>query len=109
MTCIGDGGSISKSVLVSVNNNTSITGSVDLNWRAPVTNQDGSQLNDLAGYKIYFGSSQSNLNNVIDIDAGLTNFVVENLPSGTHYFSISAVDLNGNESSRSNIAAKVVN
>jgi len=109
MTCVGDGGSVSKSVLVSVNDSATNTGSVELNWTAPLTNQDGSQLNDLAGYKIYYGVSQTNLNNFVDIDSGLTNYVVENLPSGTHYFSISAIDLNGNESTRSNIAAKVVN
>ena len=41
MTCIGNGGSISKSVLVTVSNPEPTTGSVELNWSAPATNQDG--------------------------------------------------------------------
>jgi len=108
MTCTGEGGTVSKSVLVTVDSPTITTGSVDLNWTSPTSNQDGTELSDLAGYKIYFGPSQNNLNNVVDIDTGLTNYVIENLPSGTHYFAITAIDFNGNESNRSNIAAKVV-
>jgi hypothetical protein len=109
MTCIGDGGSVIESVLVTVDNPSPAVTSVELNWVAPATNQDGSQLNDLASYRIYYGTSQTNLNNVIEIDAGLTSYIIEDLPAGTHYFSISAMDLNGNESTRSNVAAKVVN
>ena len=111
MTCTGTGGSVTESVTVSVDDIDlpSNTGFVELNWIPPVTNQDGSQLSDLAGYRIYYGSSQNNLNNVESIDAGLTSYTIENLPSGTHYFSITAIDINDNESSRSNIAANVVN
>jgi len=109
MTCTGDGGTVTESVAVTVNETVIEVGTVELNWAAPTTNQDGSQLNDLAGYRIYHGSSSSKLNNVIEIDAGLTSYVINNIPFGTHYFSISAIDTNGNESSRSNIASKVVN
>jgi hypothetical protein len=114
MTCTGTGGSVTESVTVSADSSTPSnsepnTGFVELNWIAPATNQDGSQLNDLASYKIYYGTSQTNLNNVIEINAGLSSYLIENLPVGTHYFSISAVDLDDNESTRSNVAAKVVN
>ncbi len=122
VTCSGPGGSVSKSITIAVDNQQpelkpelkpedvpTTTGFVELNWITPETNEDGTPLFDLTGYKIYYGVSQSNLKNVIDIDAGLTSYVIEDLPPGTHYFAISAVDLSSNESSRSNIAAKVIN
>ena len=31
------------------------TVSVSLAWNSPSTNEDGSQLTDLAGYKVYYG------------------------------------------------------
>ena len=84
-------------------------GIVELNWSAPTTNQNGTLLTDLASYKIYYGTSQNNLTNIANVDAGLTTYSINNLTAGTYYFSISAIDMSGNESTRSNIAAKVVN
>ena len=31
--------------------------SITLNWARPATNTDGTQLTDLAGYKVYYGAS----------------------------------------------------
>jgi len=113
MTCSGSQGSVTKSITVSIDEEqepeNQNVGSVELNWQAPTTNQDGTQLTDLSGYKIYFGTSQNSLSNIRNIDAGLTRYVINNLSTGTYYFSISAVDINGNESTRSNIASRVVN
>jgi len=84
-------------------------GSAELTWDAPTTSEDGSVLTDLAGYTIYFGTNQNNLNQIIDINnAGVTTFVVNNLPAATYYFSISAKDTSNNESLRSNITSRVI-
>ena len=40
------------------------TGSATLSWTAPALNSDGSQLTDLAGYHIYYGTSPSSLSNM---------------------------------------------
>lgn len=83
--------------------------SVKLAWVAPKTNTDGSKLNDLAGYKIYYGTSKEYLQRVIDIkDPSVTEYTIEELPPYTYYFVITAYNLAGAESSRSNIATKTV-
>jgi len=108
MTCIGPGGSVTESVTITVNQTSS--GSVDLSWQAPTTNEDGSPLTDLSGYIIYYGTNQNNLNQIINVNtAGVTTYVINNLPAATYYFSITALDNSNNESSRSNIASKVIN
>jgi len=71
-----------------------------LGWTAPTTNTDGSSLKDLAGYKVYVGTSsrkyQSNYN------AGkATQYTVGPLKAGTYYFSVTSFDSSGNESSYS--------
>lgn len=76
------------------------TGSVTLSWEAPVLNSDGSELNDLAGYKIYYGSS-SNYTNSIDV-GNYTSASISSLSSGSWCFATTAYDSSGNESAYSN-------
>lgn len=84
-------------------------GSVKLSWLAPKTNTDGSKLDDLAGYKIYYGTSKEYLQRVIDIkDPSVREYTIEDLPPYTYYFVITAYNVAGAESSRSNIATKTV-
>jgi hypothetical protein len=84
------------------------TGAATLNWLPPTENMDGSALEDLAGYKIYYGTSPNSFPNVISIsNPGLSSFVIENLPDNiTYYFSITALNSNGIESRFSNIVSK---
>ena len=85
------------------------SGSATLSWTAPTLNTDGSALTDLAGYRIYYGTSASQLNQTVDINtAGISSYVVGNLNSGNYYFAISARNAQGVESSRSNIASKLI-
>jgi hypothetical protein len=107
MTCIGLGGTVSDSVTITANPAT--TGSVELTWEAPTTNEDGSALTDLSGYTIYYGTNQNNLNQIIDVSAaGVSTYIINNLPAATYYFSITAKDNSNNESAQSNLASKVV-
>jgi hypothetical protein len=85
------------------------TGSVTLTWTAPTQNTDGSPLLDLSGYKIYWGTASGNYQSSVTLNnPGLTTYVVENLTSGTYYFSASAFNSSGVESSLSNEASKAV-
>ncbi len=60
-------------------------GSVKLSWLAPTTNTDGSKLDDLAGYKIYYGTSKEYLQRIIDIkDPSVTEYTIEDLPPYTY-------------------------
>ena len=70
-----------------------------LSWLPPTTNTDGSSLSDLDGYRIYYGAQAGNYSETVDIDnAGQTNHVFGGLSAGTYYFSVSALDDDGNES-----------
>src|SRR6185437_6839875 len=78
------------------------TGAVTINWTPPTENVDGSTLSNLAGYHLYYGSSQSNLNQVVDItNPGLASYVLSNLAAGTWYFAVTSVNADGVESPRS--------
>jgi hypothetical protein len=85
------------------------TGSVALEWIPPSTRTDGSTLDmsEIEGYKIYMGTTNDNLQQIMDLaDNSITEYVVDNLDSGDYYFAVTTYDTEGNESSYSNIARK---
>ena len=86
------------------------TGTATLSWLPPTENTDGSVLTDLAGYKIYYGTSAGVYTSVIAIDnPGVSTFVVDNLPGGyTYYFVITSVTTSGLESEYSTVGSKTI-
>jgi len=75
-------------------------GSVTLSWTAPTENEDGSALTNLAGYRIYRGTTPGNYDETITIDnPSVTTYVVENLAPGTYEFVATAFNVDGRESS----------
>lgn len=88
----------------------STTGSATLSWQAPVQYTDGSPLasSSLGAYRIYRGTSASNLSRVAEVDGRATSFVVQGLPAGTHYFAVTAVTTSGAESARSATGSKTI-
>jgi len=84
-------------------------GSVTLSWSPPSQNTDGSVLTDLAGYRIYFGTTPSALTQTIQVSSsGISSYVVDDLAPATYYFAVRAYTSNGVESSSSNTASKAV-
>ena len=79
--------------------------SVTLNWTPPTTNTDGTPLTDLAGYKLYYGTSSGNYGSPIDVN-NVTTYTISNLTVGSYYFVVTAYDLSGNESDYSNEVVK---
>jgi hypothetical protein len=71
--------------------------SVTLSWDAPTTNEDGSPLIDLSGYKVYYGSSSGSYTQSINVGNN-TQIMIDDLSSGSWCFSITAYDTSGNES-----------
>jgi len=85
------------------------TGAATLTWTPPTTNTDGSTLENLAGYRILYGPSATQLTQTIQVaSAGASSCIVENLAPGTYYFALRSYTSNGVESANSNVVAKVV-
>lgn len=78
-------------------------GVVTLSWAAPTENTDGSPLLDLAGYEINWGLESTGYSDAVTVmNPGITTYVIDNLTTGTHYFSIRAINGQGIYSTYSN-------
>ena len=103
-------GSLNASLSAFDINVNAATGSATLTWTPPTLNDDGSVLNDLSGYRIYYGTSANNLSTRIEVnDATASSYVVTNLGPGTYFFGATAVNGAGAESDMSQIASKTIN
>ena len=81
-------------------------GSVTLSWTPPTTNADGSPMTDLAGYRIYYGRTATTLDQIVPVtNSGTTRFVVDNLSPATWFFSMTAVNSAGVESTLSTVVS----
>lgn len=84
--------------------------SVSLSWTPPTQNSDNSPLTDLAGYKIYYGITEGQYPNAIQIDnPGIATYVIQGLTANTYYFVATAINSSGLESDFSNVATYVLN
>ena len=77
------------------------TNSIKLSWVAPTTYEDGSSLDDLAGYKLHYGTQPGQYTQVVTVDS-YTMAEIDDLGSGTYYLTVTAYDIYGNESDFSN-------
>ncbi|HXS19719.1 MAG TPA: putative Ig domain-containing protein [Steroidobacteraceae bacterium] len=88
---------------------TSATGSATISWTPPTENTNGTALTNLAGYRIYYGTSQTNLSNVVNVtNPGLVTYVVSNLSTTTYYFAMTSINSSGTESARSAVVSHLV-
>ena len=85
------------------------TRAVTLNWAAPTQYENGSPFVDLAGYRIFYGSAPGKYTKLVEIAPGTTSHNILSLPATTHYFSISAYNHEGVESTLSNEVAISLN
>jgi hypothetical protein len=85
------------------------TVSATLSWTPPTQNEDGTALTDLAGYKLYWGTTPGIYTDSVTINnPGLSSYVVENLQPGTYEFVATAFNDVGVESAYSNPTTKVL-
>jgi hypothetical protein len=85
-------------------------GSATLTWTPPTERSDGSPLNNLAGFRLYWGKSSGGYSQSVTINnPGITTYVIEDLAPGTYYFVATAFDGAGNESRYSNEGRKTIN
>ena len=97
-----------------------LAGVLDASWTAPTTNTDGSPLNDLASYRVYYGTSSTPCPNGTFVTvpspspqppAGQTvSTRLTGLTNNTTYFvSVVAVDTGGNTSACTTAASALAN
>jgi hypothetical protein len=86
-----------------------LSGSATLTWTPVTQNSDDTPLSDLAGYKVYYGTSAGALNSVVVLpDPSATSYLVTGLSSGTWYFAVAAYTSSGTQGASSNVVAKMV-
>jgi hypothetical protein len=76
-------------------------------WAPPTTNTDGSALTDLAGFRIYYGTSAAALTQTATVaDKTATSWQSATLAPGTWFFAVRAFNALGLESDQSNLVSK---
>ena len=85
------------------------SGTATLEWSRPSANEDGSELTDLAGYKIYYGQEVDGLDQVIDVrGAAVARAEIQDLTRGTWYFAIASYNSAGVESALSGVVSTTI-
>jgi hypothetical protein len=102
-------GKVSASLPAFAINVTAISsGSATLSWTPPTRNTNGTVLTDLAGYRIYYGTT-STTNKIVTVsNPSVSRYIVDNLSPATWYFAVKSYNAAGVESSLSNKASKTI-
>jgi hypothetical protein len=80
-----------------------------LSWDPVTEDTSGNPLQDLAGYKIHYGTSVEGMDTVEVLgDPSQTTYVVQGLSPGTWYFAASAYTTGGTESALSDVGSKTI-
>lgn len=94
---------------ITVSSGSTSSGSATLSWTPPTENTNGTTLTNLAGYRIYYGTSSGAMTQRITVaNPGTARYVVDGLAAGTWYFNVRAYTTAGVESASSNSATKTV-
>jgi hypothetical protein len=84
-------------------------GVASLRWESPPSKVDGEPLDDLAGYRILYGRSSSDLDHsVLITDPTITSYQFSTLTSGVWYFAVVAVNSSGLEGPPTTLATKSI-
>ena len=73
-----------------------------LGWDEPTRNEDGSYLDDLAGYRLYYGYRPGDYSYVANVNKAFSSVRMSGLSTTTWYMAVTAYDYFGNESQFSN-------
>jgi hypothetical protein len=80
----------------------STTRTAYLTWVPPTLYDDGTAMTNLAGYRVKYGKSATDLSTVVTVNnPGIANYMVEGLASGVWYFAVTAFTSDGAESENS--------
>ncbi|MBK8971389.1 MAG: immunoglobulin domain-containing protein [Hahellaceae bacterium] len=99
------GSSTSSKAILSLQDDRQVT----LAWLPPDQRVDGSALpaSEIKGYRVYhIGSDKKDY--VHDVEGGATEFTINDLGKGVHYFSMTSIDNRGRESDPSEMVNKTI-
>ena len=71
--------------------------SINLSWQAPLTNSDGTPLQDLGVYIVHYGTTPRQYTNSVDV-GNTTAVTIGDLVPGRIYIAVTAYDKSRNES-----------
>jgi hypothetical protein len=87
----------------------SANGSASLQWVAPTENTNGTPLMNLAGYRIYYGTSAAAMTQTVQIaNPTINTYLLANLTPATWYFEVKAYTSANVESNASAVASKTI-
>jgi hypothetical protein len=86
-----------------------VVGTATLAWAAPQANADGTALTDLAGFRVYYGTSHGVYSQSVTISSPTTlRYTIQNLSAGTYYMVVKAFDTSNIESAASTEVSKTI-
>lgn len=98
LTCTGGGNSAVGIVTVTVVDET-------IRWAAPAQNVDGTPLLDLDGFNVYWGTASGRYSDSMRVAADARQWRAQ-LPAGTYFLAVTALNSRGEESGYSNEIVK---
>jgi VCBS repeat-containing protein len=84
---------------------------ITLSWVAPAEREDNSalSLSAIAGYKVYYGTTQGQYSNSVAINDGTAvAYTFTGLPAGNNYFVLTTIDTEGRESQYSSVVTIII-
>lgn len=102
---VSDGVASASLAAFSITVNAAPTGTATLKWTPVTENTNGTTLTNLAGYKIYYGTSANSLSNVVTVPNTTTSYQITGLAAGTWYFAMSAYTSAGAQGEMSNVGS----
>ena len=107
---VSDGQADAALAAFSIDVVTAGSASITLQWTPPTQREDGTPLEDLGGYKVYWGQDADQLDRSEDVgNGGVSSYVIDGLVAGTWYLGVTAYDGAGMESRMSDLVEAVVN
>ena len=106
---VSDGKSTASLAAFNLTISPPVLGSATVTWTAPATNVDGTPLTDLAGFRVLYGTSPTQLDQKLELpNATFTSVQIEDLTPGTYYFEVKAYTAAAMESDASPVVWKTI-
>jgi len=75
------------------------TGSALISWNPPTLNDDGTPLQDLSGYRLYYGTVSAQYTETVAINSpGVSSYLLDDITTGTYFLVMTSVNSAGIES-----------